>query len=182
MTTATPATGRSLPSPGKTVAQNRPASRASRPAASIRSVPRHVTLLHLRSNRHFAPNIAHRPRVFNRQPVRLEITVYRRKQTPATPLNRQLFHAFARASQLSRTALSAGHSISNRHTVRLEIAISHRKQTTAPRSNRHKNTILDSRKPPALRAGTSWGLCGSLRSANAGPRSCRSDCHTAPGR
>ena len=74
------------------------------------------------------------PAEINRQRRRLEITVTHTKETPATPINRQL----------SGTLRCANHNLpitnktpSNPQWQILEFTVTHTKQTTAPRSNRH---------------------------------------------
>ena len=85
MRSATPATGRPLPPPGKSLPKNRPAppttARHPTPAAQFHSMSQcHIRMLHPMKHAQF-----------NRQPARLEIVVSPTKQTPAPQFNRQLF-------------------------------------------------------------------------------------------
>ena len=85
MRSATTATGRPLPPPGKTLPKNCPAptTTALLPSPAAHSHPMsqcYIPMLH-----------PMKPAQFNRQPVRLEIVVSPTKQTPAPQFNRQQF-------------------------------------------------------------------------------------------
>jgi hypothetical protein len=105
MHSATMATGRPLPPPGKTLSKSRPAPLTPR-APRLPAAPKpHVTselqccILVPASSCHSSFNCperttrstAHHHRQINRQPRRLESSVSHTKQTPAPPINRQQF-------------------------------------------------------------------------------------------
>jgi hypothetical protein len=142
MHSATTATGRPLPPPGKTLPKNCPAPLSCRAPRQLAVPKPHVTsqlqcyIPAPASIRHSSPVTSHRQ--INRQPSRLESSVSHTKQTLAPPINRQQFTTSRITNHKSRIT---SHARSNRHTARLENAISSRKQTLASRSNRHKNTF-----------------------------------------
>src|SRR5579863_3394364 len=148
MHSATMATGRPLPPPGKSLPKNRPAPFSCRPAHQLAAPRPHVTYVtsHRQcyieasaSTRHSSLLTSHAK--FNRKPRGLEFTLFHTKQTPAPQFNRQL-SATSPKSQNTRnlpnnflatrhsslaTASFPPHAISNRHTPRLENAITPRK-------------------------------------------------------
>jgi hypothetical protein len=142
MQSATMATGRPLPPPGKTLPKNRPAPLSCRAPRQLAAEKPHVTsqlqcyIPAPPFTRHASPATSRDE--INRQPRRLEPAISPTKQTPAPPINRQQFTTFRITNHKSRIT---SHARSNRHTARLENAISSRKQTPASRSNRHKNTF-----------------------------------------
>jgi hypothetical protein len=187
MHSATTATGRPLPPPGKSLPKNRPAPLSCRPAHQLAAPKPHVTYVTSYRQCYIeAPaSTPHSSRVtshakFNRQPRRLEFTVSRTKQTPASQFNRQLsatspksqntlnlpnnFLA-TRHSSLA-TASFPPHAISNRHTPRLENAISYRKQTLGALSNRHflhvsashQLPIADAHRPTHKASNRQWQI------------------------
>ena len=145
MHSATTATGRPLPPPGKTLPKNRPApltSRAPRHAAAAKpdatsELQCYIPVL--------SDNDRRSPRKINRQPRRLESCVSHTKQTSAPQINRQqmrtlhpaFFAGLVTPPITNDYSPITTHSLSNRHTSRLENAISHRKQTLGTRPNRH---------------------------------------------
>jgi hypothetical protein len=155
MHSATAATGRPLPPPGKSLPKNRPAPLSCRAAHQLAAAKTHVTYVtshrqcHIpaRASTRRSSRIMSRAK-FNRKPRRLEFTLSRTKQTPAPQINRQQIATskITIAVTSNRDAAQAGdrhsslatrHCRSNRHSVRLENAISHRKQTLGTLSNRH---------------------------------------------
>jgi hypothetical protein len=170
MHSATTATGRPLPPPGKTLPKNRPAPLSCRPAHQLAAPKPHVTNVtsHRQcyieapaSTRHSSRITSH-PKI-NRQPRRLEFTVSRTKQRPAPQINRQQIttskisisnrHSQKFAQTPTRhSSLATRHCRSNRHSVRLENAISPRKQTLGTRSNRHFLQVSASHQLPTANA------------------------------
>jgi hypothetical protein len=155
MHSATTATGRPLPPPGKTLPKNLPAPLSCRAAHQLAAAKFHVT--YVTSHRQCyipapAPT-AHSARIashykINRQPRRLEFTVSPTKQTPEPQINRQQIttskithpnrhNQNAAPAGARHSSLATRHCRSNRHSVRLESAVSHRKQTLGTLSNRH---------------------------------------------
>jgi phage-related protein len=155
MHSATTATGRPLPPPGKSLPRNRPAPLSCRATHQLAAPKPHVTYVtsHRQcyipapaSTSHSALIASHYK--INRQPRRLEFTLSRTKQTPAPQINRQQIttskisisnrhnQEFAQ-TPTRHSSLATRHRRSNRHTPRLENAISHRKQTLGASSNRH---------------------------------------------
>ena len=147
MHSATTATGRPLPPPGKTLPKNRPAPPSCRATHQLAAPKPHVTsqlqcYIPARIDNHCrSPRRTHSK--FNRQPVRLEIAISPTKQTPAPQFNRQLFatprianpvlshrqtsqdapRTTDRQSRItSHHSLITNHRLSNRHTPRLENA------------------------------------------------------------
>jgi hypothetical protein len=155
MHSATTATGRPLPPPGKSLPKNRPAPRSCRTAHQLAAPKPHVTYVTSHRQRYIqAPaSTCHPSRItshdeINRKPRRLEFTLSRTKQTPAPPINRQQIttskithpnrhNQNAAPAPTHHSSLATRHCRSNRHSVRLENAISPRKQTLGTRSNRH---------------------------------------------
>ncbi len=94
MRTAAPATGRANRALGKSVAKNRPAPPVTSAVRAPRAFPRSPAAPAVQCNWmsqcyiHVSSTTNH-PKI-NRQPRRLEFIVSRTKQTPATPINRQL--------------------------------------------------------------------------------------------
>ncbi len=164
MRSATTATGRPLPTPGKTLAKNRPAPLSCRAARQLAAPKPHVTsqlqcyIPALIDNDCRSPRSTHNK--INRQPCQLETSVSHTKQTSAPQINRQqiatskITHlgisnrrnqqaapAFTRhSSRITR------HCRSNRQWQILEINVNLSKQTIAPRSNRHKNAVVKRQK------------------------------------
>src|SRR5579863_10477773 len=96
MHSATTATGRPLPPPGKSLPKNRPAPLSCRTAHQLAAAKPHVTYVtshrqcHIEapaSTRHSSRITSHRK--INRKPRRLEFTLSPTKQTPAPQFNRQ---------------------------------------------------------------------------------------------
>ena len=172
MHSATTATGRPLPPPGKTLPKNRPAPPSCRAARQLAAPKPHVTS-ELQCYIPALAAIRHSPLItsqckFNRQPRRLEFTISPTKQTFAPQISRQqmrtLHPAFfagratpqitnlprRQAGHESQTCPAGrrltSHARSNRHGVRLENAISPRKQTLGTLSNRHFLQVSASRK------------------------------------
>jgi hypothetical protein len=155
MHSATTATGRPLPPPGKSLPQNRPAPLSCRVAHQLAAPKPHVTYVtsHRQCYIEAPASTCHSSRItshakINRQPRRLEFTLSRTKQTPAPPINRQQIttskithpnrhNQNAAPAPTRHSSRVTRHRRSNRHSVRLENAISHRKQTLGTRSNRH---------------------------------------------
>ena len=158
MHSATTATGRPLPPPGKSLPKNRPARLSCRAAHQLAAAKFHVTYVtsHRQcyipapaSTRHSSRITSHAK--INRKPCRLEFTLSPTKQTPAPQFNRQQIttskithpsvsnghHQNAAQAPTRHSSLISRHSRSNRHTPRLENAVSHRKQTLGASSNRH---------------------------------------------
>ncbi len=90
MRSATTATGRPLPTPGKTLAKNRPAPLSCRAARQLAAPKPHVTS----ELRRYIPEVTvtdrRLRRKINRQLRRLEFSVSHTKQTPAPQFNRKL--------------------------------------------------------------------------------------------
>jgi hypothetical protein len=155
MHSATTATGRPLPPPGKSLPKNRPAPLSCRPVRQLAAEKSHVTYVTSHRQRYIqAPaSTAHSARIashrkINRQPRRLEFTLSPTKQTPAPQINRQQIttskithpnhhNQNAAPAPTRHSSRITRHCRSNRHTPRLENAISRRKQTLGARSNRH---------------------------------------------
>jgi hypothetical protein len=155
MHSATTATGRPLPPPGKSLPKHRPAPLSCRSARQLAAPKLHVT--YVTSHRQcYIPAPAPTPHAsratshakINRKPCRLEITLSRTKQTPAPQINRQQIttsktthpnrhNQNAAPAPTRHSSQITSHARSNRHSVRLENAISPRKQTLGTRSNRH---------------------------------------------
>ena len=171
MRSATTATGRPLPPPGKTLPKNRPAPPSCRATHQLAASKPHVTSKLQCYIPALIDNRRRSPRKINRQPRRLEFAISPTKQTPAPQINRQQI-ATSRMTHLSisnrhnqhaASALSpllTRHCRSNRHTPRLENAISRRKQTLGTLSNRHflqvsgshQRRIPDAACPPQVAA------------------------------
>jgi hypothetical protein len=155
MHSATMATGRPLPPPGKSLPKNRPAPRSCRTAHQLAAAKFHVTYVtsHRQCYISAPASTAHSARIashykINRKPRRLEFTLSRTKQTPASPINRRQIttskithpnrhNQNAAPAPTRHSSRITRHRRSNRHSVRLENAISHRKQTLGTLSNRH---------------------------------------------
>ncbi len=150
MHSATTATGRPLPPPGKTPPKNRPAPLSCRAARQLAAPKPHVT-----SQLQCyipAPAVTYGSSLiishckFNRQPRRLESSVSHTKQTPAPQFNRQQIATPQITNHYSPTCLAGRrvttHRRSNRQWQILEINVNLSKQTIAPRSNRHKNAVI----------------------------------------
>ena len=157
MHSATTATGRPLPPPGKSLPKNRPAPLSCRAARQLAAAKPHVTSQPqcyipapavARHSSLVYPERASR-RVtqahcrFNRQPRRLEFTVSPTKQTLAPQINRQ---QIATPQITDHYSPITTHSRSNRQWQILEINVNLSKQTIAPRSNRHKNAFIKCQK------------------------------------
>ncbi len=161
MRSATTATGRPLPSPGKTLPKNRPAPLSCRATHQPAAPKPHVTsqlqcyIPAPASTRHSSRVASHDE--INRQQngsSRSRITTPRHL-APLVTVGRR--HLLATSHSSLATAFFPTRRISNRHTSRLESAISHRKQTRGTRSNRHfvqgsashqRRTANASRPPP----------------------------------
>ncbi len=152
MHSATTATGRPLPPPGKTLPKNRPTPLSCRAAHQLAAPKPHVT-----SGLQCyipAPTVTYRSSLvtshckINRQPRRLENAISHRKQTLGTSSNRHFLHVSAshnhRIAATHRPPQAASNNVSNRQWQILEINVNLSKQTTAPRSNRHKNAFIAS--------------------------------------
>ena len=174
MHSATTATGRPLPPPGKSLPKNRPAPLSCRAAHQLAAPKPHVTS----ELQCYIPapavtchsSLITRHRKFNRQPRRLESVVSHTKQTPAPQINRQQMRTLHPAlsagpatSKITHLGISnrrsqqaapgftrhssriTRHCRSNRQWQILEINVNLSKQTTAPRSNRHRNAFSNSK-------------------------------------
>jgi hypothetical protein len=170
MHSATTATGRPLPPPGKSLPRNRPAPLSCRATHQLAAAKPHVTYVtsHRQcyieapaSTRHSSRVKSHRK--INRKPRRLEFAVSPTKQRSAPQINRQQIATFKisisnRHNQkfaqtpTRHSSLATRHRRSNRHTARLENAISHRKQTLGTRSNRHFLQVSASHQLPIAKA------------------------------
>jgi hypothetical protein len=158
MHSATAATGRPLPPPGKSLPKNRPAPPSCRAAHQLAAPKPHVTYVTSHRQCHIpAPaSTCRSSRItsytkINRKPRRLEFTLSHTKQTPVPQINRQqiatskITHHIisnrqnqnAAPAPTHHSSLATRHCRSNRHTPRLENAITLRKQTLDTRSNRH---------------------------------------------
>ncbi len=149
MHSATTATGRPLPPPGKTLSKNRPAPLSCRATLQLAAPKPHVTSQLQCYIPALIDNHRRSPRKINRKPRRLESAISPTKQTPAPQINRQQIAT----SRITHPSISNRHNQnaapafirhcrSNRHTSRLENAISRRKQTLGTVSNRHFFTVL----------------------------------------
>ena len=181
MHSATTATGRPSPPPGKTLPKNRPAPLSCRAAHQLAAPKPHVTsqlqcyiaapAVTSHSSLVYPERVLRRVTQdhckFNRQPRRLEFAISPTKQTSAPQINRRQIRTLHPAlfagratSQItthdSQTRLAGkrvtNHGRSNRHSVRLENAISHRKQTLGTPSNRHFLQVSASRESPNRRS------------------------------
>jgi hypothetical protein len=180
MHSATMATGRPLPPPGKSLLKNRPAPLSCRATHQLAAAKPHVTYVtsHRQCYIEAPASTPHSSRVtnhtkINRQPRRLEFTLSRTKQIPAPQINRQQITTskiahFSISSHHNQNAapvparhssLITRHCRSNRQWQILENDVNLSKQTIAPRSNRHKNALLAS-PSHAPQAGPP-GACGS---------------------
>ena len=168
MHSATTATGRPLPPPGKSLPNNRPAPLSCRAARQLAAPKPHVTselqcyipapaLTPLPGAR-FAKGHSFTQSAFcvgsriTRHCLiaqRLENAISRRKQTSAHS-NRHFLQVSAshqrRIAAMDRPPQTAADTVSNRQWQILEINVNLSKQTIAPRSNRHKNAILKCQK------------------------------------
>jgi hypothetical protein len=114
MHSATTATGRPLPPPGKTLPNNRPAPLSCRATHQLAAQKPHVTS----QLQYYIPalidNERRSPLKINRQPTRLESSVSLTKQTPVPPINRQqlrvLHPALCAGEATSRITNRAPHS------------------------------------------------------------------------
>ena len=161
MHSATTATGRPLPPPGKTLPKNRPAPSPLAPPRHPAAPKPHITS----QLQCYIPAVtdddSRSPLKINRQPRRLDFAISPTKQTPAPQINRQqmctshpaLFAGLATSktthpiisdrhdqhaspAPTRHSSLNTRYCRSNRHTPRLENAISRRKQTLGTLSNR----------------------------------------------
>ena len=178
MHSATTATGRPLPPPGKSLPKNRPAPLSCRSTRQLADPKPHVTselqcyipapaatrLLRAR----FAKGHSFTQSAFregsritrhsrsNRHTPRLENAISRRKQTLGTPSNRHFLQGSAshnlRIANVDRPPQAASKNVSNRQWQILEINVNLSKQTIAPRSNRHKNAVIKREKFPITTA------------------------------
>jgi hypothetical protein len=184
MHSATTATGRLLPPPGKSLPKNRPAPRSCRPAHQPAAPKLHVTYVtsHRKCYIQAPASTRRSSRVtshakINRQPRRLEFTLSRTKQTPAPQINRQQIttskithpnrhNQNAAPAPARHSSRITRHCRSNRHTPRLENAISHRKQTLGTLSNRHflqvsashQRQIADVHRPTYIVSNRQWQI------------------------
>ena len=152
MHSATTATGRPLPPPGKTLPKNRPAPLSCRAAHQLAAQKSHVTSQLQCYIPAVTDNHRRSPRKINRKLQRLENAISRRKQTLDTRSNRQFLQVSAshqrRIADADRPPQVPSNIVSNRQRQILEITVNLSKQTIAPRSNRHKNALLKCQKSP----------------------------------
>ena len=140
MHSATTATGRPLPSSGKTLPKNRPAPLTSRAPRHPAAPKPHVTSQLQCYIPALTDNHRRSPLKINRQQMRTLHPAFfagraTAKITPPSISNHHDQHAAPLLT--NHYSPITTHSRSNRHTPRLENAISHRKQTLGTLSNRH---------------------------------------------
>ena len=178
MHSATTATGRPLPPPGKSLPKNRPAPLSCRAARQLAAPKPHVTselqcyIPTPASTRlpraRFANGHSFTQSAFcegsritphsrsNRHTPRLENAISRRKQTLGRRSNRHFLRVSGshqrRVAAADRPPQVPSNIVSNRQWQILEINVNLSKQTIAPRSNRHKNVFIKCQKSNATTA------------------------------
>ncbi len=154
MHSATTATGRPLPPPGKTLPKNRPAPLSCRAAHQLAAQKPHVTsqlqcyIPPLIDNHRRAPHSSRntcRPRIAT--PLLDTNGRFRRSNNSRNSFktnDRVNSHSIQTSTPLAAKCTTAG-NVSNRQWQILEITVNLSKQTIAPGSNRHKNAFFASR-------------------------------------
>ena len=155
MHSATTATGRPLPPPGKTLPKNRPAPLSCRAARQLAAPKPHVTselqcyIPASASARHSSLATSHCPS--NRHTSRLEMTENTNKIALLSASNRHKYAGFkshkVRTTHAEHGSAVTTKIVSNRQWQILEFTVSNRKQTTAPSSNRHFYAISAPARP-----------------------------------
>ena len=167
MHSATTATGRPLPPPGKTLPKNRPAALSCRAVHQLAAPKPHVTselqcyipgridtdrrspLIYAAHNtsgpRIAMPLLDTNGRFFRNNNLRKSFKTNARANS----------YSIQTATPLAAKCITAGR-LSNRQWQILEITVNLSKQTIAPRSNRHKNAVI--KRPKSQRSLAAAGI------------------------